>query len=300
MQTGRIVFGLISVVFLVTAIGCYVLQSQNEDITQNTQRANIADSKNLFNILILGLDFLEPEAQVSEKRWKWGGRSDFMVVVCINPPKRKVFVISIPRDTKIDIDNKHKGSRINAANAVGGQKMAKKTVEKLLGLAINRIVVFSIPGFINLFNEFGPVTIHVPKKMSYHDNTAGLHIEIEKGLQEMNGQILMNFLRYRSDEMGDIGRIKRQHMFFDAIFKELGTNPEIVFKLPTLFNKANKVFLTDMSFQEMFSIGLLLKSLPGENFTHQILPGYFGDSGSWKVDKDQLKELIKVINGKDT
>lgn len=226
----------------------------------------------------------------------WRGRSDFIAVLSLNTEKEELSIVSIPRDTLVYIEKNKPKQRVNAANAIGGYKLSRKIISNLLQLDIDNVIVFSITGAIKLVDTLGEIEIEVPKRMSYHDNSANLHIEIKPGLQKMDGRELMNFLRYRSDEMGDIGRINRQQIFFNAALKKVAEK-ETFFKMPELINKANEVFLTDMNFQELFSYGLFFKSLPRSKMQTYVVPGNFGENGEWLVQKDNLELLMQEIKG---
>jgi anionic cell wall polymer biosynthesis LytR-Cps2A-Psr (LCP) family protein len=130
--------------------------------------------------------------------------------------------------------------------------------------------------------------------MFYNDMSADLHIDFKPGLQTMNGEQLIKFLRYRDAVNGDIGRIQRQHMFFRAMINKL-LEPKMIFKIPTLINQANKVVITDMSFAEMFKLGTLVRSLAPSRIKGYILPGDFGSDGSWRVNYPQLEQLMAKI-----
>jgi polyisoprenyl-teichoic acid--peptidoglycan teichoic acid transferase len=241
------------------------------------------------SILVLGADSLIPG-----KLEGWYGRSDFIALVYINPKQQKVHILSIPRDTQISL-KKHDVSRINAANQLGGYKFAKRAVKRLVGLKkIDHVFVFSIQAVIDMIDTLGEVKIFVPQEMYYNDNSANLHINIKPGLQEMDGLQLMNFVRYRNKNKGDIGRIERQHIFFRAALRKL-KEPEIVFRLPQFLFKANKAFQTDMDFSEMFQLGLLARSLEMSDFKSHIVPGDFGSDGSWLVKKLELRDMMNKI-----
>lgn len=283
MQKGRILIFITSIAFFCLAV--YFSQQTEELITTKVQ-----EKSTLWNILVLGSD-----TNVDKSLKDWQGRSDFIAVLSFDTSNNSLSVLSIPRDTMVEIKNKP-SQRINAANALGGYKLAKDSVKNLLDLNLDNVIVFSMKGAEELVNVLGGITIDVPKKMSYHDNSADLHIEINPGLQKMNGKELMSFLRYRSDEMGDIGRINRQQIFFQAALRKVAER-ETFFKMPELINKANEVFLTDMSFQELFNFGVLLKSLPKIQLKAYVVPGQFGANGEWIVEKEKLDVVMEKIKG---
>lgn len=241
------------------------------------------------NILVMGSD----EAIPGELK-AWNGRSDFIAVVNINPYNNQVSIISIPRDTYVEL-SPGEYQKINAANVWGGYKLSKRTVEKLLGLPIDHTLVFSIKAATEMIDQFGPFKILVTEQMSYHDHKAGLDIEINPGLHSMNGKELIKFLRYRKSK-GDIGRISRQQVFFRAVIRKVRKDPSVTFKVPGALLQANKLFLTDMSFREMFELINILKKLKPEQFSSYIVPGDFGDNGLWISDRILLQDLIRRIS----
>ena len=259
--------------------------------TKKTENKKIPFDKPI-SILVLGADSVIPG-----KLKGWYGRSDFIALIHINPAQQKVHILSIPRDTKVSL-KKHDVSRINAANQLGGYKFAKRAVQRLLGIKIDHVFVFSIQAVIDMIDTLGPVKIFVPQEMDYDDNRADLHIHIRPGLQEMDGTQLVKFVRYRNKNRGDIARIERQHIFCRYALRKL-KEPEIVFRLPQFLFMANKAFLTDLDFSEMFQFGLLAKSLEMRDIQSHIVPGDFGSDGSWIVKKQELRDMISKITRKD-
>ena len=100
------------------------------------------------NILFLGIDARPGETNA---------RSDTMMLACINPELQKVAVVSIPRDSRVDVPGSL--DKINNANAVGGPKAACKAVEKLLGTKVDYYVLTNFNGFAKMIHILGGVTI---------------------------------------------------------------------------------------------------------------------------------------------
>jgi len=277
---------LIIICLLLMSLAIYFTQkrysaSKNKLLTINLKKP--------ISILLLGADSLIPGDLNG-----WNGRSDFIAFIYFNPHTDEVSILSIPRDTYIDF-KKHKIHRINSANQIGGYRLSMKAVKNLLKIDhIDHVFVFSLKAVVELLDEIGPLKIFVPKKMFYNDMSADLHIDFKPGLQTMNGDQLIKFLRYRDAVNGDIGRIQRQHMFFRAMINKV-LEPKMIFRIPTLINKANKVVITDMSFAQMFKLGTLVRSLAPSRIKGYILPGDFGSDGSWRVNYPQLEELMAKI-----
>jgi len=277
---------LIIICLLLMSLAIYFTQKRYSAFKNKLLTINL---KKPISILLLGADSLIPGDLNG-----WNGRSDFIAFIYFNPHTDEVSILSIPRDTYIDF-KKHKIHRINSANQIGGYRLSMKAVKNLLKIDhIDHVFVFSLKAVVELLDEIGPLKIFVPKKMFYNDMSADLHIDFKPGLQTMNGDQLIKFLRYRDAVNGDIGRIQRQHMFFRAMINKV-LEPKMIFRIPTLINKANKVVITDMSFAQMFKLGTLVRSLAPSRIKGYILPGDFGSDGSWRVNYPQLEELMAKI-----
>ncbi len=295
---GKIIIFLICASLLVTAFWFIRVEEEHQFIIKEIKKEPQKVIKKPLSILILGVDSITPG-----KLEGWNGRSDCIILLYVNPHNKTISAISIPRDTYVDL-KKLPTHKINSANQFGGYKLTQRAVKKLLGIEVDQVIVFSIKSVIDLIDAIGEIKIYVPQKMSYHDKSANLHIEIKPGLQSMNGKELMNFLRYRSKTDGDIGRIQRQHIFFRAAVKQL-LEPETIFKMPGILAKANKTFITDMSFKEMFQLGILLRSLMLEEqnsskgdkwrFKSYIVPGDFGQKGYWLPNEQKIKVMVSEI-----
>ncbi len=243
------------------------------------------------SILLLGADALFPG-----KLKDWNGRSDFIALLYIDPQsngKTRVSIISIPRDSYIDLKN-YKFHKINSANQVGGYQLTKRAVKRLLKIEIDNVAVFSMKAVEELVEQLGSMKIFVPKDMYYQDLSAGLYIDLKAGLKELNAGQIMQFLRYRDNFDGDIGRIKRQHMFFRALIKRVAEK-DMIFKLVYILKNSGKSFLTDMSFKEMFELGILLRSLSEESFQSYTLPGDFAKGGYWITKPDEINSMMQEI-----
>jgi polyisoprenyl-teichoic acid--peptidoglycan teichoic acid transferase len=291
----KLIFFSSLLIFVIIVLSLILQPSPNKEVLNiNAKKKTDFKLDKNIKILVLGADSVIP-GQLKG----WYGRSDFISLVYINHLTNEVSLLSIPRDTKIEL-KKHNTTKINSANQYGGYRLARRAVEKLLGIKIDYVVVLSMEAVIDLLEEIGPLKIFVPERMEYDDNKANLHIHIEPGLQELDGREAMNFIRFRNANRGDIARIERQHIFLRAIVKKL-QEPDLIFKLPGLLLKANQTFLTDMSFKTMFELGILLRSLTSANFQNYIVPGDFGSNGYWIADHKELKQIIqKIENGEDS
>ena len=293
----RITLILISLVFFALAFLVFAayssklqqISSYSSSSLDSTAKVNsqlIASP--LENTLILGLD-----SQVARKLTGWRGRTDVIMLASFNHLSNKLSVLSIPRDTFVDFEAS-KVTRINSANAVDGYKLTKSMVEKLTGLDINHVVVFNLAGFKEIMSKVGSTKILINKGMHYDDNRADLHIDFDPGLHEMNSQDLVEFLRYRDNFDGDIGRIKRQHLFLRSLVKAVDIR-KLISKLPEILQKSGELLLTDMNYSNVLSLVSKIYPAINNGFDSYILPGDFGRDGYWIVDQPRANKIIKHI-----
>jgi LCP family protein required for cell wall assembly len=224
-------------------------------------------------------------------------RSDTMMLAHIDPGKNEVGILSIPRDTRVLIPEHNYYDKINSAYAYGGEMLARKTVANLTGAPVHHYVSLKVNGLMNIVDILGGVDIDVEKDMHYIDNTAKLNINLKKGRQTLNGQQAHGYVRFRHDEIGDIGRVQRQQRFVNAVAEKL-LSPSTIVKLPELVNEVQKNIVTDLTNTEMLKIGYFLKGLKKEQIKMVMLPGSFGNirgASYWIIDEPNAREVISDL-----
>ena len=200
-----------------------------------------------------------------------GTRTDTMMLVSIDPFENKVGIISIPRDSRVRITN-HGVDKINSAHAIGGPELSMQTVRDAFGVPVDHYIEVDTGGLKKLFEILGPVEVLVEKEMHYVDHTAKLHVDLKPGLQTLSPAQTEEYLRFRHDARGDIGRIERQQWFVRQAAKKF-KEPDIVLKLPQLVVLAYKCVRTDLPIQDVMSITAFAKDFPHERVVTAMLPG---------------------------
>ncbi|MCE5217988.1 LCP family protein [bacterium] len=151
------------------------------------------------------------------------GRSDTLIVAYVNPKVGRAALLSIPRDTRVEIPG-HTRTKINHAYRFGGVPLVRQTVEGLLGESLPRYAKLDFETFKRVVDVLGGVTLKVEdveghgRGMNYDDNWDGLHIHLKPGTQKLNGEKAMGFVRYRRD--GDLQRGARQRQFLRAMVEQ--------------------------------------------------------------------------------
>ena len=206
------------------------------------------------NILLMGVDVSE-----SEDKPFVNARTDSIYLISIAPHAKNINVISIPRDSKVYIHSRTNPDKINHAFAYGGINGSIKTIEQTLGVRIHHYLVVSNQALIEFIDKIGGVDVYVEKDMRYDDYSAGLHINISKGMQHLDGKSAEGYMRFRKDGLGDIGRIRRQQWFLNALAAKM-KDPSIIIKIPDIIKSVSKNIQTDFSFYELAQYAALIKS----------------------------------------
>ncbi|MEG3847476.1 LCP family protein [Microcoleus sp. herbarium19] len=222
------------------------------------------------NILLLGIDRV-PEAAANSPKI-FNGRSDTIALLHLEPKDKSISLLSIPRDTKVEIPG-IRFSKINEANASGGAALAARLVSSMLNnTTIERYVRVSSSAFRELVDLLGGVEVFVPRAMSYQDSAQKLKINLAQGWQTLSGEQAEQFARFRNDGLGDIGRIGRQQSLIQSLRNRLAS-PSVVVRLPQIVRLMQKYVDTNLTFEEILTIANFGLQLERDNFKMVMLPG---------------------------
>jgi LCP family protein required for cell wall assembly len=279
--------------------------SKGGSITSNSLR--LPELTRPVNVLVMGMSVLTSDlrnrpsdtqplsydAQVNS----FDGLSDVMLLLRFDPQTEKISVLSIPRDTRVEMDG-YGTIKINAANVNGGPAASARLVSQLLdGVQIDRYVRVNIGGVQKLLDALGGVTVYVPKDMKYTDESQHLYIDLKQGRQHLNGDQTLQLLRYRHDAMGDIGRIERQQMLMRALMAQ-SLNPTTVARLPQILDVIQSHLDTNLSVEEL--VALVGFSVKTDRSKVQMLmvPGYANGNGRhdvsyWLPDYSRIPKIMK-------
>ncbi|HHV76812.1 MAG TPA: LCP family protein [Syntrophothermus lipocalidus] len=226
-----------------------------------------------MDILLLGIDARKGETMT---------RSDTIMLARIDTKNGRVALVSIPRDTRVEVP----GSpvpKVNAACAVGGPELACKVVSDLMGTKVKYYVLTNFNGFKDIVDTLGGVTIDVERRMYKPSEDINLY----PGRQRLNGRQALAYVRYRGYATGDIGRTEHQQKFIMALAQEMFQTKTIL-KLPKLVPQIAKNVQTNLSLRQMIALAEIAKDFKPENLHAQTLPGYFYTHAGisyWMVDK---------------
>lgn len=247
------------------------------------------------NILVMGIDRVPDAAERSPEIFS--GRSDTMLLVRLNPDDHHVNILSIPRDTQVEIPGLGV-EKINYANVEGGANLALQVVSQTLNnVPIDRYVRVSTGAFRELVDVLGGVEVYVPKAMFYEDKTQGLKIDLQPGQQTLDGEQAEGFARFRQDELGDIGRAQRQQALLKALQQKL-SNPLTLTRLPKVFSVLQKHIDSNLSVGEMLAIVQFTLQLDRSDLQMVLLPGRFSApeeyiASYWIADQTGLDRVMR-------
>lgn len=276
----------------------------------------IASSRNLrlpeltrpVNILVLGVKVLssdldEPPPETKNLGYhalvnSFEGLSDTMLLLRFDPVHKRLSVLSIPRDTRTNVEG-HGVTKINAANAFGGPALSAKAISELLGgVGIDRYVRINVQGVGKLVEALGGVTVNVPKDMRYQDDSQRLYINLKAGKQHLDGDTALQFLRFRYDEYGDIGRVQRQQLLMRALVEQTLT-PMTITRLPKILSVVQSHIDTNLSVEELLALVGFASEVDRSQVQMLMLPGDFsgpndfGDNLSyWIPSYQRIDELV--------
>lgn len=257
-----------------------------------------------LNVLVLGTKVLTTDLDTPPEN-KLGyqalvnsldGLSDTMLLLRLDPNTQQVTVLSIPRDTRTWIEGRGY-AKINEANALGGAALSSQTVSELLGgIPIDRYLRVNVQGIEKLVDALGGVTLYVPQDMKYQDDSQHLYINLKAGRQHLDGNQVLQFLRYRYDEWGDIGRIQRQQSLIRA-FREQALNPLNLVRLPQVFGVIRSHLDTNLDPEEWMAIAGFLANHQQSNLEMLMLPGSFSSTEEdpvsyWLPESDRIQSLM--------
>ncbi|WP_261131765.1 LCP family protein [Bacillus sp. Marseille-Q3570] len=245
-----------------------------------------------FSVLFIGIDAREGE-RVS--------RSDALILATFNKKDKSVKMVSIPRDSYVEIPGEGM-DKINHAHAYGGVDLAVKSVENLFDVPVDHYVRVDFKAFIDIVDALGGVDVDVPSTFSVQDsNDRHNAITLHEGNQQLDGEEALAFVRMRKqDPRGDIGRGERQRQIIKAII-EKGTSFSSLTKYDDVIDGLDGNIQMDMNFKEIVSLhGYAGKinqidslELKGENSNNGVFY-YMLDDTSIEEISNSLKTHLNI------
>jgi polyisoprenyl-teichoic acid--peptidoglycan teichoic acid transferase len=263
------------------------------------------------NIMVLGVkvlttDLQDPPAGSENLKYEaltnsLDGLSDTMLMVRFDPQQRKLVVLSIPRDTRTWVQGVGL-TKLNEANYDGGPALAARATSELLGnVGIDRYIRINVQGVEKLVDALGGVKLYVPLDMHYEDESQHLYIDLKKGEQHLNGAQALQFLRFRYDSFGDIGRVQRQQMLMKALMQQ-ALNPATLARVPQILSVIQANLDTNLSVEELVALVGFASQSARPTTQMLMVPGDFStpeqyEASYWLPDQRKLDAMVAQYFG---
>lgn len=265
---------------------------------------NDPDREGVINVLLFGIDSGIGGAP----------RTDSIMLFSIDRSKGSVNAIAIPRDTRVKIEGRSRPERINAAHAHGGPELLMHTVEHMLGIDVDYFVRLDYEGFQAIINTLGGVILDVEQRMFYEDKAQDLLIDLQPGIQRLNGEQALQYMRYRSDGLGDVsvvgtsnvdteygGRIDRQLKLVKALLSQVFSAKNLL-NAPQLVGDLGGSVTSNIPPDAALHLVMLLKEIEHHWVQTGILPGsteMIGNASYWSYDVAKTRELVNKLVYRD-
>lgn len=281
------------------------------------------------NFLIIGVDSrigANGEMGAGDTAAAEGARSDTIMLVNVPASRKRVVVVSFPRDLAITpmncqawnaetgrygpvydksndewSDNERStGTKLNSAYALGGPKCLVKVIQKISGLAINRFMAVDFAGFAKMVDAVGGVKVCSTTPLE--DAELGT-VLATAGRQTIDGTTALNYVRARSIESegnGDYGRIKRQQMFLSSLLRSM-ISTETLFDLDRLDDVVNTfiddTYVDNVRTKDLVQLGQSLQGINAGRITFVTLPttGHADDEGNEVPRTEDIQALFDAI-----
>ena len=249
--------------------GNLIQQASTSVVAKPTNPIDIPEElqKDRINVLLLGSDARGDEA----------GRTDSMMLISADTKRKHVSIISIPRDTRVNLPGIGL-TKITHANAVGeasggvhaGTLASVQAASNLLGVTINSYAKINFEGFQKIIDAIGGIDVILP--IAVNDTERDIHLAA--GNQHLTGDLALRYARVRySLSDGDTGRQRNQSYLLSVMGNKI-LSLENVPKLPKLINIVHTDLMdTDLSDAQILALATEFKGIPKDNIKYFQLPG---------------------------
>ncbi len=202
------------------------------------------DELDYINVLLVGLDDEEDYA-----------RTDTIMLAQYHPSEGEARLVSFMRDMYVTIPG-HGDNKINASYSLGGLELLRQTIDENFGIDIHYFAQVDFDGFTRVIDTLAPegIEVDVESRMYYENNSGSMVIDFYPGLQIMDGEDALKYVRFRSDHENDFGRVRRQQQMMTILKEEL-MSLSGVRRIPQVLGSIEPYIQTNVSTQKMLSYG---------------------------------------------
>ncbi len=239
-----------------------------EDRDPNATPNVVSSTRNegLYTFLVIGND-------------QGNGNTDTMFVGRLDTVNHKLNIVSIPRDTLVNVSWSVKKVNTILAFKKAGMPGLVEGLSDILGFEVDSYVSVDLKAFEALVDAIGGVYFDVPQNMVYNDPTQNLHINVSKGYQLLDGHNAVGVVRYRSGyAAGDIKRISVQQDFMKALAKQCLTFSAIASNITEYAQIFKDYVETDLTVGNIVWYGQEMLKMDVDDITFQTVPEFYNDS----------------------
>ena len=286
------VFTSFFIIFILVFVGANLYINNADNYVKPTGNYS-NDSPDSISFLLMGVD-------VQDSKKNSNLRADTLMVFNVNKSSGKISILSIPRDTRTAIEGRKYKEKINHAYAYGGPELTLKTVSNLLNINLDYYVVVDYKFVEEFVDIIGGVEVEVPMDMKYEDPVADppLYIDLKAGLQTLDGDEAMQFLRFRKGyKNADLGRIDAQQSFMTSLVKETLRFKNVI-KAPLIYKVYNENVDTNIPLNTIVKYGLKFNKYDLANMNSEVLPGsskMMNGISYYVHSEDKTEKLIKEM-----
>lgn len=262
-----------------------------------------------FAMVVIGMDSRPETGSLN---------TDVLIVAVVEPENKKVTMLSLPRDTVVAVPGHSQYRKINAVYALGesirhseekknkpisetGSSLLKKTIQGLLGIPVKHYVMVDFNGFVKIIDELGGIEVDVERRLIYHDPTDGTVIDLQKGLQVLNGEQALGYVRHRMDDRGskyyssDFDRNRRQQIVVTKVVDKMKSFNGIT-KIFDILDIAGDHIKTDFPKEKIKGLAKDFITISSSDITI-LETGAYWDSVILKtvIPSDKLAEIQKTL-----
>lgn len=203
-------------------------------------------NKEPFSVLIMGIEDYSSDGKI--------GRTDTLMVATIDPQNKTANLLSIPRDTRVEISATRELDKINHAYNFG-KDVTIETVENFLGIPIDFYVSVNFEAFKNIIDILGGITVYVPFDFYQNsDDRVAEKLYFYEGFMELDGRYALAYARMRKqDPRGDFGRMERQQEVVKAVIDK-ALSPGTLLKVDDLANEVEKNVETNIRISDALKL----------------------------------------------
>jgi LCP family protein required for cell wall assembly len=281
-------------VVLIASLSWLGLGQVSSQISRINVFGNLSDrpekTSRALNYLVVGSDSREGLTPAQLRRLKVGstavaagGRSDTMFLVHISKSRDAAFIISLPRDTLVQVPAHisqdgtrqipERPGKLNASFAFGGAPLLIQTIEKMTNLKIDHYVEVSFAGFTGVVDALGG--IEVCSKVPINDPKS--YLVMSAGTHTLDGLEALKYVRTRDfDGRGDIGRMERQQQFVSAVLRKATSTGVLLnpIKLANFYNATISTVKMDegLDKNDLLTLAKQMRNLSSGNIRTLTVP----------------------------